>query len=76
MADRVALLLSNPVESLEDDEENAGLPQEYKDYLIMKTMGWDYWTFGNQPEHILFMIYSFILAENEAQLNRKGRNEQ
>ncbi len=74
MADRVGLLLANPLTPLEEDD-GPEMPQEYRDYLVMRTMGWDYWTFSSQPEFIIFMIYSFILAENQAKLERKEKNE-
>ena len=72
MANDIALYLSYPPGHQLEDDEGKGLPTEYGDYLVMKTMGWDWWTYMNQPDHVVYMITSFIAAEEEAKEKRKN----
>jgi hypothetical protein len=41
----------------------------------MKEMGWDYWTFQNQPDWFINMIHAFLFAEKAAgaKLNNKDK---
>jgi hypothetical protein len=67
--------LSNPPGVKLEDDEGKGLPDEYGDYVIMKEMGWDYWTYISQPETVIYMVSSFISAEMEARYKlRKNKD--
>ena len=65
----VELYLSYPPNTMLEDDE-VSLPSEYGDYMIMKKMGWDWWTYLKQPDHIIYMISKFISAENVASSKR------
>lgn len=42
-------------------------PDEYADYLVMKTMGWDWHTYLRQPDWLIEMTIGFLNAEGKAQ---------
>lgn len=45
------------------------VPQEYMDFLVMREMGWDWWTFQNQPAEWVELVELFIRAEAQVKPN-------
>jgi len=41
----------------------------------MRKMGWDWWTYRQQPSFFLDMVYAFIAAEQKADRIRSKRKE-
>jgi hypothetical protein len=41
----------------------ARMPDEYRMFLTMKVMGWDYYTYLRQPHDLIILIEEFIKLE-------------
>lgn len=70
MAEKLYFFLASPAQQLE--EGDGGVPPEYNDFLIMREMGWDYWTFQSQPNFFIEQVRAFLFAENKASAKMKG----
>lgn len=70
MAEKVYLRKRDNRVSLEDDQEQ--LPEEYSEFMLIREMGWDYYTFLEQPDWFIDMCIAFINAEIMARRDRKN----
>lgn len=73
MAATVELYLSNPADRMLEDDE-ISLPEEYDTFCVIRAMGWDWWTYHNQPDFFIKQIRAFLGAEIRAKENRSSNN--